>query len=63
MTYRQALKQKCKCGKFLVGGWSGDKKMGKPLFSRVSSPRLVAPNIMMVEEHTINACFSPHQIA
>ncbi len=62
MTYRQAMLQKCNCGKFLIGGWYGDKKTGKPNFARISSPIIVGNNIIMCEEHTLTACFAPCSI-
>lgn len=63
MTYKQAMRQKCKCGKYYVGGWYGDKKTGRPSFSRVSSSRMVGLGITMCEEHTLNGCYAPQQIA
>ena len=63
MTYRQAMKQKCKCAKFFIGGWYGEKKAGRPLSSRLSNSRLVGQGIMMCEEHTLRGCYAPQQIA
>ena len=63
MTYRQAMKKQCKCGKFLIGGWIGDHKTGRPNFSRVSAPRILYPAVMMSEEHAEVACYSPQHIA
>ncbi len=63
MTYKQAMKQKCNCGKHGIGGWYGDKKTGRPNFSRISSPRVVYPYIMLYEEHTHDACYAPQKIS
>ena len=62
MTYREAMNQKCKCGKFIVGGWVGVKRKGRPNFSRVSCPRVVFPCISVCEEHTLEACYAPQMI-
>ena len=63
MTYREAMKQKCKCGKFFIGGWIGTKRNGLPSFTRISGSRVFYPCILMYEEHTIDVCYAPQRIA
>ena len=63
MTKTQAMNQKCKCGKFLIGGWVGYPERGRPNFSRMSCPQIIANGLVMCAEHTFNACYSPKQIA
>ena len=62
MTYRQAMNQKCKCGKVGIGGWVGTKRKGRPNLSRVSCSRVLYPCILMYEEHTLEACYAPQEI-
>jgi len=61
MTYKQAMRQRCKCGRFFIGTWVGDKKTGYPGFSRVSSPVETSAGIM-IEEHAIDSCWQPQRI-
>jgi len=63
MTYKQAMKQRCKCAKFIIGGWYGDEKTGQPLFARVSTPILLCDGITMCEEHTLHACYAPVKLS
>jgi len=63
MTYKQAMRQKCSCGKEIIGGWIGSKRKGRPNFSRVSFPQVIYPTLVMCEEHTLNACYAPQKIA
>ncbi len=62
MTYKQAMRQKCDCGKRIVGGWIGYKGAGRPNFSRVSIPRMTDCGVAVCEEHTIGACYAPQRI-
>lgn len=62
MTYKQAMNQKCKCGKFCIGGWYGEKKNGRPIFAKVSAPQVFYPGTLMWEEHTLDDCYAPQRI-
>ena len=62
MTYKEAMEQKCRCGRFLIGGWFGKKRLGRPNFSRVSCQRVLSPSIIMGEEHTLDACYAPQEM-
>ena len=63
MTYGKTMKQKCKCGKFGIGGWLGSKRNGKPSFGRLSASVVTGIGIAMCEEHTVSACYAPKRIA
>jgi len=63
MKYKEAMNQTCRCGKFLVGGWLGKKRTGRPCFSSTSCSQVVYPTIVVCEEHTFAACYAPQQIA